>query len=244
MVLRIFSSACYPSICLFWRNVSLGVLPIFQLACLFFVVELYKLFVYFGDYTLVGYIVGKYFLPFFLSFWFCLFFCFFSMVFFAVKMLLDLIRFHWFIFVFIVIILGGGSNKIWFMSKSVLSTFSSRSFIASGLIFRSLIHFEYSIVTWQTTLRVYQFKTITAFILLKNLQYRQGSLVTSCLYSESAKMAQRLDAGTIWSFANLPVWLVDASYWLEPPQGYAQNTYMWLFHVAAWHSMVGGWLDA
>ena len=29
-----------------------------------------------------------------------------------------------------------------FMSKSVLSIFSSRSFIVSGLLFRSLIHFE------------------------------------------------------------------------------------------------------
>ena len=43
------------------------------------------------------------------------------MVSFAVQKLLCLIRSHWFIFVFIVIILGGGSNKILlqFMSKSV-----------------------------------------------------------------------------------------------------------------------------
>ena len=31
------------------RNVNLGLLTIFQLGCLFFVTELYELFVYFGD---------------------------------------------------------------------------------------------------------------------------------------------------------------------------------------------------
>ena len=34
-------------ICLLWRNVCL-VLPNFQLDCLFFVVELHELFIYFG----------------------------------------------------------------------------------------------------------------------------------------------------------------------------------------------------
>ena len=55
---------------------------------------------------------------------------------------MSLIRSHWFIFVFTGLILGVGSNKmlLWFMSKSVLSMFSSRSFRVSGLIFMSLIH--------------------------------------------------------------------------------------------------------
>ena len=59
-----------------------------------------------------------------------------------------LIRTHWFICVLIVIILGGGSNKMLldFMSKSILPMYSSRNFIASGLIFRSLIHFEFIFV--------------------------------------------------------------------------------------------------
>ena len=45
-------------------------------------------------------------------------------------------------------ILGGGSQRIllWFMSESVLPMFSSRSFIVSGLAFRSLIHFEFIFV--------------------------------------------------------------------------------------------------
>ena len=48
-----------------------------------------------------------------------------------------------FIFVFISINLGGGSERIllWFMSKSILSMFSSKTFRVSGLIFKSLIHF-------------------------------------------------------------------------------------------------------
>ena len=52
----------------------------------------------------------------------------------------SLIRSHLFIFVFI--ILGGGSKVILvqFLSESVL--FSSKSFLICGLIFRSWIHFE------------------------------------------------------------------------------------------------------
>ena len=76
----------------------------------------------------------------------CLFILF--MVSFAVQKLLSLIRSHLFIFVFIFITVGSGSKKIllWFMSKSVLPMFSSKSFIVSGLAFRSLIHFEFIFV--------------------------------------------------------------------------------------------------
>ena len=67
----------------------------------------------------------------------CLFVLF--MVSFAVQKLLSFIRSHLFIFVFISNTLGGGSKKILlgFMSKSVLPMFSSKSFIVSGLTFRS-----------------------------------------------------------------------------------------------------------
>ena len=63
---------------------------------------------------------------------------------FVVQKLLSLIRFPLFIFAFISITLGGGSYMIllYFMSEGVLPMFSSKSFIDSGLIFRSLIHFE------------------------------------------------------------------------------------------------------
>ena len=53
--------------------------------------------------------------------------------------LLSLVRSHLFIFAFMSITLGGGS-------ESVLPMFSSRSFIVSGLTFRSLTHFEFIFV--------------------------------------------------------------------------------------------------
>jgi len=53
-----------------------------------------------------------------------------------------------FIFLFIVNILIGGSEKMLlsFMSESVWPMFSSKSFIASGLISRSLIHLDFIVV--------------------------------------------------------------------------------------------------
>ena len=73
---------------------------------------------------------------------------------FVVQKLLSLISSHLFIFVFIFITLGGGSKKIllWFMSESVLPMFSSKSFIVSGLTFRSLIQFEFlcMVLGWNT----------------------------------------------------------------------------------------------
>ena len=76
----------------------------------------------------------------------CLFVLF--MVSFAVQKLLSLIRSHFFNFVFIFITLGGESKKIfqWFMSKSGFPMFSSKSFIVSGLPFRSLIHLDFIFV--------------------------------------------------------------------------------------------------
>ena len=60
--------------------------------------------------------------------------------------LLNLIRFHLFIFVFIFVTVGVESKRIVlrFMSESVLPTFSSKGF--SGLTFRSLIQFEFIFV--------------------------------------------------------------------------------------------------
>ena len=67
---------------------------------------------------------------------------------FALQKILSFIRSHLFIFVFISITLGGGSKKIllWFMAKSVLPMFSSKSFTLSDLTFRSQIHFEFIFV--------------------------------------------------------------------------------------------------
>ena len=67
---------------------------------------------------------------------------------------------HWFICVFIVIFLGDWPKNmlLWFMSKAILAMFSSRSFIVSGLIFRSLVHFEF--------IFLYGVKKCSTFILL------------------------------------------------------------------------------
>ena len=76
----------------------------------------------------------------------CLFILF--MVSLAVQKLLNLIRSHLFIFVFIFVTLGGQSKRILlqFISKSVLSMFSSEIFLVSGLTFRSLAYSEFVFV--------------------------------------------------------------------------------------------------
>ena len=67
------------------------------------------------------------------------------------QQLLSLIRPPLLIFIylfFVSITLGGESKKLllWFMSKHVVPMFSSKSFMVSGLIFRYLIHFEFTFV--------------------------------------------------------------------------------------------------
>ena len=65
-----------------------------------------------------------------------------SMISFSVQKILYLIRSHLFIFAFISFALGDISPKmlLQFMLGCVLPMFSSRSFMDSDLIFRSLIH--------------------------------------------------------------------------------------------------------
>ena len=67
---------------------------------------------------------------------------------FIVQNILSLIRSHLFIFVFIFITFGGGSKKdlAVIYVKSVLPMFFCKSFIVSGLTFRSLTHFEFIFV--------------------------------------------------------------------------------------------------
>ena len=59
---------------------------------------------------------------------------------------------------------------LWCMSESVLPMFSSRSFIVSGLTFRSLIHFEF--------IFVYGIRKCSSFILLQVIdQFSQHHLL-------------------------------------------------------------------
>ena len=78
----------------------------------------------------------------------------------SVQKLHSLIRSHLFAFVFIVITLGGGSEKIllWFNSESVQPMFSSESSVAYSFIFMSLIHFEF--------ISVYSVRECSNFILI------------------------------------------------------------------------------
>ena len=66
----------------------------------------------------------------------------------AVKKLSILIKSHFKIFLFIVITLGGRSEKmlLLFMLESVWPVFSSKSFIVCGIMFRSFIHLEFLFV--------------------------------------------------------------------------------------------------
>ena len=118
------------------KNIYLDLLPIFQKGCLFFccwVVGVFCIFCWLSPYlhTLQSFSPILW-----IIFIFCLFVCY---DFLWYSKVLSLIRSHWFIFVFLVINLGGVSNKmfLWLMSKSILPMFYSRSFIVPALVFRS-----------------------------------------------------------------------------------------------------------
>ena len=76
----------------------------------------------------------------------CLFILF--MVSFAVQKLVSLIRSHLFIFAFISIALEDQPKKtlVQFLSENVLTMFSSRNFMVSYIMFKSLSHFEFIFV--------------------------------------------------------------------------------------------------
>ena len=91
---------------------------------------------------------------------------------FVVEKLLSLIRSHLFIFASISITLGGGLQRICcdLCQRMFCLCFLSRSFIVSGLMFRSLIHFEF--------IFVYGVKQCSSFILLQVVdQFSQHHLL-------------------------------------------------------------------
>ena len=141
MMLSILSCVCWQSVYLLWKNVYLGLLTILGLGCLFF--WYWAAWAACKFWRLINPLSVASFENIFSHSEGCLFILF--MASFAVQKLLSFIRSHLFIFGFISISLGGGSKRIllWYMSWSVLPMFSSKSFIISGLTFRSLIHFEF-----------------------------------------------------------------------------------------------------
>ena len=62
-MLSILSCVCWPSVCLLWRNVCLGLLPFFWLGVCFFDIELHELLINFGDQSFVSCFICKYYLP-------------------------------------------------------------------------------------------------------------------------------------------------------------------------------------
>ena len=142
-MLSILSCVCWQSVYLLWRKVYLSLLPIFGLGSFFSLILSCMSWLYILE---VNPLSVASFANIFSHSEGCLFILF--MVSFAVQKLLSFIRSHLFIFVFISISQGGGSKGIllWFMSLSVLPMFSSKSFIVSGLTFRSLIHFQFIFV--------------------------------------------------------------------------------------------------
>ena len=148
-MLSIFSCVCWPSIYLLW-DMSLWLFDLF-FNCLFVfllllscmnclsILEIKPLSVASFE------TIWNYFLPFHR----------FLFVSFAVQKLLHLIRSQWLIFGFISIFLEDWPKKIFvlLMSENVLLMFSSKSFMVSCLMFKSLSHFEFILCTvWRSVL--------------------------------------------------------------------------------------------
>ena len=112
------------------------------------------------------------------------------------------------------------------MSESVLPMFSSRSFIVSGLMFRSLIHFEF--------IFVYGVRKCSSFILYKWLtSFPSTTCQRDCLFSivySCLLVEDKVTTGSwiyLWAFYSVPLiyisvfvpvphCLVDCGFVVEP----------------------------
>jgi len=129
------SYTCWPSECLLWKNVYLGLQPIFFIGLFGFLILNYISCFCILEINLLS---VTSFANIFSHPEGCRFI--FSMVSFGAQKLLSLIRSHLFIFVFIFINLGGRSKKILLQFLWDSSPYIFLSFIVSDLRFRSLIH--------------------------------------------------------------------------------------------------------
>ena len=136
-MLSILSCVYQPSVCLLWRNVCLGLLPIFWLGCLLFLCwaiwtvilcQLFQFSIFFSypeGFLLILFIVS-----------------------FAVQKLLSLIRmklepFAYFYFHYCRRCVKEDLAVIYVKDIMFLLMFSFKSFIVSGLTFKYIIHFEF-----------------------------------------------------------------------------------------------------
>ena len=128
MILSIFLCAYWPFVCLLWRNVCLGLLPIFLIGLVF---------------LLLNYVGCLYILEIkplsvasFVNIFSWSVICLFKIIIivsFAVQKLIGLIRSHLFNFAFISVALVDWPKKtlVQYVSENVLPVFSSRSFMSS-----------------------------------------------------------------------------------------------------------------
>ena len=138
MMLSIFSYAYWPSLCLLWRNVYLGILPVFWLGCLFFccywIVWVVCIFWKLSPCWLhCLQIRSSHSVGFFIL----------LTVFFAVAMLVSLIRSHLFIFVSISTALRSKKTLVQFMSECFACVVFYEFYGVLFLFFKSLSHFEW-----------------------------------------------------------------------------------------------------
>ena len=141
-MLSIFSSASWSSVFLLWKNVCLDLLPIFLLGYLCFLLISCMHYLYILEIKPLS--VAS-----FANIFSQSVVCLFISSSFAVQKIVSLTRSHLFLFVFISIDLGDWLKKtlVLFMSENVLPLFPSRSFMVSGLMFKSLSHFEFIFVS-------------------------------------------------------------------------------------------------
>ena len=138
---------------------------------------------------------------------------------------------HFLIFVLIFITLGGRLNKILlrFMSERVQPMFSSKSFTVSGLIFGSLIHFEF--------IFVYSVREWSNFILLQvAVQFSHHSLLKrgSFPYVYSCLLCHRLfDHRCVGLFLGFLCYFTDL-YFCFVPVPCCYNDFSFVGSQGAW----------